>query len=388
MAAPAWGTLASLGFASPEATLLTEAELTQLFSGMQTVGADRVRISVYWQLLEPVKGSYVFTSSGSNYPGASLDQAVNMAVSYGLTPLLCLLAQPGLPMWSYTAGDYGAAMAALATRYPTVSEFEVWNEPNGDFWPGGPNPAQYTTFLNAAYDAVKAVQPNSTILVGGLAAFPQGVYPASIDPVTFLYNIYAAGGGDYFDAVANHPYAITGAFVEELPVPTEHYLQVDQMLYATMQAANDGHKQVYWTEWGFSTLVITEAQQASWLAEQWTAWTAQPWHRNAYLFGFHDLDSNTSDPNNGFGITNFDFTPKPSYAWVQSINSEDTLTPEQAALLAQIAEDVKQIRLQLGPSLPTWPSLGTNAAGEELTLRDAFGVMKTDVEAVKAKLIP
>jgi polysaccharide biosynthesis protein PslG len=385
VAAPAWSTLASLGFASPEATLLAEAELTQLFSGMQAVGADRVRISVYWQLLEPVKGSYVFTSSGSNYPGASVDQAVNMAVSYGLTPLLCLLAQPGLPMWSYTATDYGAAMAALATRYP-VSEFEVWNEPNGDFWPGGPNPAQYTTFLNAAHDAVKAVQPDSVVLVGGLAAFPQGTYPNSIDPVAFLQGIYTNGGK--WDAVANHPYSITGSFTEEEPTPTEHYLEVDEQLHALMVSHGDGLKPIYWTEWGFSTLVISEAQQASWLAEQWTAYLAQPWHGSAYLFGFHDLDSNTADPNNGFGITRFDYTPKPSYAWVQSINSEDTLTPEQAALLAQIADDVAQIRLQLGPSLPSWPSLGTNAAGEELTLRDAFGVMKTDVAAIKEKLAP
>jgi lysozyme len=312
-----------LGFASPEATLLTEAALTQLYSGMQAVGADKVRISVYWQLLEPSKGTYVFTSSGSNYPGASLDQAVNMAVSYGLKPLLCLLAQPGLPMWSYQATDYGAAMAALATRYPSVSEFEVWNEPNGDFWPGGPNAAQYTTFLNAAHDAVKTVQPDSTVLVGGLAAFPQGIYPNSMDPVTFLQGIYTNGGK--WDVVANHPYSITGAFVEEEPTPTEHYIQVDAQLYALMVVNGDGSKFIDWTEWGFSTLVITEAQQASWLAEQWTAWTAQPWHRNAYLFGFHDLDSNTSDPNNGFGITNFDYTPKPSYAWAKSIGGTVTL---------------------------------------------------------------
>jgi polysaccharide biosynthesis protein PslG len=377
--------LASLGFASPEATLLPEAELTQLYSGMQAVGADKVRISVYWQILEPSKGTYVFTSSGTNYPGASLDQAVNTAVQYGLQPLLCLLAQPGLAMWSYQASDYGTAMAALATRYPSVTEFECWNEENGEFWPGGPNPAQYTAFLNAAHDAVKAVQPNATILIGGLAAFPQGTYPTSIDPVTFLQGIYTNGGK--FDAVANHPYSITGAFTEEEPTPTEHYIEVDEQLHALM-VANGDDKLIYWTEWGFSTLVISEAQQASWLAEQWTAYLAQPWHGPAYLFTFHDLDSNTADPNNGFGITRFDNTQKPSYAWVQSINSEDTLTPEQAALLAQIADDVAQIRLQLGPSLPSWPSLGTNAAGEELTLRDAFGVMKTDVAAIKEKLAP
>lgn len=60
----------------------------------------------------------------------------------------------------------------------------------------------------------------------------------------------------------------------------------------------------------------------------------------------------------------------------------DALTPaEQHQLLADVAE----IRAQLGPSLPTWPSLGTNAKGQELTLRDAFGVMKADVATLKTK---
>jgi hypothetical protein len=33
-----------------------------------------------------------------------------------------------------------------------------------------------------------------------------------------------------------------------------------------------------------------------------------------------------------------------------------------------------------------WPSLGKNAAGQELTLRDAFGVMKADIAALVKKL--
>lgn len=63
----------------------------------------------------------------------------------------------------------------------------------------------------------------------------------------------------------------------------------------------------------------------------------------------------------------------------------DALTPEEQH---QLLADVKEIRAQLGPSLTQfgWPSLGKNADDEELTLRDAFGVMKTDVAAVKKKL--
>lgn len=63
----------------------------------------------------------------------------------------------------------------------------------------------------------------------------------------------------------------------------------------------------------------------------------------------------------------------------------DALTPvEQHKLL----EDVREIRAQLGPSLTQfgWPSLGKNAKGEELTFRDAFGVLKQDVADIKTKL--
>jgi murein DD-endopeptidase MepM/ murein hydrolase activator NlpD len=58
-----------------------------------------------------------------------------------------------------------------------------------------------------------------------------------------------------------------------------------------------------------------------------------------------------------------------------------------AKALPGVAEDVRQIRAQLGPSLVGWPSLGKNDAGQELTLRDAFGVLKTDVAAVKKAVV-
>lgn len=59
----------------------------------------------------------------------------------------------------------------------------------------------------------------------------------------------------------------------------------------------------------------------------------------------------------------------------------DALTPEEQH---QLLEDVRQIRLQLGPRAhESWPSLGLNEDGEELTLRDAFGGMKQDVADIK-----
>jgi hypothetical protein len=67
------------------------------------------------------------------------------------------------------------------------------------------------------------------------------------------------------------------------------------------------------------------------------------------------------------------------------------LTEAQAQQLltdvAQLRKDVANIAAQLGPTLPGWPSLGLNAKGQELTWRDAFGVVKADVAAIKNKLL-
>lgn len=85
-------------------------------------------------------------------------------------------------------------------------------------------------------------------------------------------------------------------------------------------------------------------------------------------------------------------------AAVALLTPEDDLLPalnddEQRELLTLLrglkdtAEDARQIRLQLGArAASSWPSLGLNAKGEELTLRDAFGVLKTDVAAIKQHL--
>lgn len=56
-------------------------------------------------------------------------------------------------------------------------------------------------------------------------------------------------------------------------------------------------------------------------------------------------------------------------------------------VLDRIDDNAREIRAQLGPRAHRdWPSLGLNDDGEELTLRDAFGVMKSDVAAIKDNL--
>lgn len=71
-------------------------------------------------------------------------------------------------------------------------------------------------------------------------------------------------------------------------------------------------------------------------------------------------------------------------ATTQGVGPLDALTPEEQH---KLLDDVAEIRAQLGTRAhPSWPSLGLNEKGQELTLRDAFGVMKNDVAAIKTAI--
>ena len=95
--------------------------------------------------------------------------------------------------------DYADFFAFVAARYGPrgVHVYEVWNEPNLlHFWPSGVNAAEYKVMLQSAYGAIKAADPQATVLVGGLSQHDRD----------FLGRLYAAGGRPYFDAVGDHTY--------------------------------------------------------------------------------------------------------------------------------------------------------------------------------------
>ena len=114
--------------------------------------------------------------------------------------------------------DYAAYAAAFAERYgrggsfladhpdaAPVTVYEIWNEPNGAwFWHPAPDAATYADMYLKARAAIKAVDPDATVVVGGLVA-----------DTTFVEAMYAARPElkGNVDAVGWHPYAPTAAGV-------------------------------------------------------------------------------------------------------------------------------------------------------------------------------
>jgi hypothetical protein len=135
---------------------------------------------------------------------------INLAKANGFKVLLGIVGQPsqlGAGGDAYIAGyaEYVAGVAALG-----ADAIEVWNEPNIDReWPAGQvNGANYTKLLAAAYNAIKARNPNTLVISGAPA--PTGFFGAAgcadsgCNDDVFMQQMAAAGAAQYMDCVGLH----------------------------------------------------------------------------------------------------------------------------------------------------------------------------------------
>jgi hypothetical protein len=294
---------------------------------VKDMGFNWAKGYVNWETVEPEQGNFRWVDPD------------NVVDAYGGHGLKILLRVHGTPAWARPPdthfshppsdpADFGAFMAALAARYKgRVAAYEVWNEENLNYEWGyrQPDPAEYVPLLKAAYEAVKAVDPAALVLVGGLATTGDGSETA-VGDLKYLQGIYDAGGRDYFDVLASHPYAYGRSPDEEDPwglsmsrVVAQHYV---------MQQNGDRDKPVWITEVGWvlhsswdlgehAKIAVAEEQQADYLARAYEkAQQEWPWVQAIYLF---NLDFSVApwygagEPMRWYAIINPDHTPRPAY---------------------------------------------------------------------------
>jgi len=139
------------------------------------------------------------------------------------------------PMKPGNISDFAAFMRKVVAKYTAkpynVKYFEIWNEPDvppienleqsqwgcwGDaqapYFGGG----YYAEMLKQVYPAIKSVNPNAQVMLGGLLLDCDPRQPGTTGycanataakPPTFFQGILANGGGNYFDAVSFHGHA-------------------------------------------------------------------------------------------------------------------------------------------------------------------------------------
>ncbi len=208
--------------------------------------------------------AYVETRPG-HYDWTGFDRIVNHARRQGLSIIARLGLVPAwlnaddsstlntLPDWAFP--KFAAFAAAFAERYESqIERLIIWNEPNLSFeWGYQPAvPKRYARLLQMTYPAIKAANPNALVLAGALAPTlePPGS-SAGMNDLLFLREMYAAGAGDYFDALAIHSYGLRD---EPEAEPAAHRLNFRraELLREIMRQHGDAAKPVSITESGWN----------------------------------------------------------------------------------------------------------------------------------------
>lgn len=136
------------------------------------------------------------------------------------------------PVRSDALADFASFLQAAVTRYSqppfNIHYWEIWNEPDAPLvaedkgWGCWGRPEEtnwggeaFARLLQAAYPAIKAVDPSATVILGGLLLGcpkdPSGSGVCTDHSGRFLEGVLAGGGGAYFDILSYHAYAIFGA---------------------------------------------------------------------------------------------------------------------------------------------------------------------------------
>ena len=104
-----------------------------------------------------------------------------------------------------SGADFAAFASEVATRYPFVRRWTIWNEPNQRRWLSPASPTVYVSrLLNPAYAAIHDASPQS-LVAGGVTAPRAGT--GGVSPVRFIRAMGRAGAR--LDAYAHHPYALS-----------------------------------------------------------------------------------------------------------------------------------------------------------------------------------
>ncbi len=310
--------------------------MQQVFSGssaswqpqlaaMSSGGLQLARIDARWNNIEPNAPSGSGTHS---YNWSMYDAMVSAMAQHGLRwyPIVGYSTGwsstvPGDPTWPVAPahfGDFASYAAALAHRYGRggtfwashaslpqlpVTDYEIWNEENSSaFWHTQDTaPEAYADLYMAARGAIKSVDPQAGVVVGGLALGMLGV----TDEIQFLQRMYAHRPDlrGNVDGVGLHPYQHTVA---------DTHMRLARFRQALDQVAGPAVP-IEITEFGWATTAVSESERASDLSQLAEQLPHSDCNINRLLpYTWLTRESNPGDPEDWFGIWNHDGSGKPS----------------------------------------------------------------------------
>lgn len=285
-------------------------------------GFKFIRTDFQWQGAERTKGVYNFTH---------FDELINNLNKRGMRAIAILDYSNGLyekdsvsinplthkesrgiisPQHPESVAAFAKWAAAMVEHFKGNNiVWEIWNEPNISFWKPKPDVTQYTALALATCKAIRAVVPDALII---------GPCTSQV-PMPYIESFMASGVLQYLDAVSVHPYRNYSKSPETAIVDYNNL----HGLIDKYAPADKKQMPIISSEWGYSTSTkgVSETVQAAYIVRMQLA---------NLLYGvpisiWYDWKNDGVDPTEheeNFGTVRDDFTPKPAYITLKTMNAE------------------------------------------------------------------
>ena len=315
-------------------TLIDPSTRTRQYDLIKAEGFRAVRVYIEWDLIERSPGQFDWADTDSLVMGAAdrglmILGLVSYAPSWAVPPQNRLLIHPA----PADAKPWRNFIAQAAQRYSNViHNWEIWNEPNiDDSFAPAPDLALYSSMLKEAYSAIKSVDPRSVVITGGTS--PAVDTATEMSPVTFIKGLYDHGAGEFFDAVAMHPYSSPDLLSAPGPVDSSNSNRAIKEVSELMASQGQSDKRIWFTEFGASTSTpgatapdlsgqqvgVTQQRQAEILTDGINYMRSLPNGGPIFLFDFRDVETGSRDVEYNYGLLRSDFSAKPALAAVQAL---------------------------------------------------------------------
>ncbi len=314
---------------------MDQATLDATLDDAVALGVTWIRVDMAWKSIE--------RDRRDDWHWSAMDRVVDAAKARNLE-ILPILAYT--PPWAKQAGctafgcppanpdDFVRFAKTAVERYKDrIDVWEIWNEPNlAGFWKD-PDIPEYAELLKRTAPAVHAVDPDATVMFGGIAALElreSWVIP----PREFLDGVCDLGACADIDAISFHPY--TFPFLASTVTPWESpWAKIDKTPVSMRSVMNDhglGDAPIWITEYGAPTegpgevngdgLVANVTSATDHVTEAWQAAMADNVVRTAAqnsnvhaLFWYTNQDiSWETGAERAFGLRRVDGSKKPAWA--------------------------------------------------------------------------
>jgi hypothetical protein len=246
---------------------------------LQRLGVDVVRLTLRWDTIAPSAPSDPRNPADPAYQWELYDTLLQRLRAAHITVLISLW---GTPEWAnggekpnYLPDDATALASfayAASQKYPWVTRWTIWNEPNLRSFLIPNSPRLYVTrLLNPAYRALKSANRRN-VVAGGVTS-PRKT-PSGVSPIAWIRGMRAAHA--LLDAYAQNPYPVRP---HETPTSggcwrcSEITMATLPKLITEVKRNFGARTRIWLTEYGYNSkppskwLGVSNALQARYVAE-------------------------------------------------------------------------------------------------------------------------